>query len=700
MVRELREIASSREVWNPFARSDRLTELRTRVSSFSETTPIGERFAARSDLALAELRAGSLDNGIAELLAVRVLLAEAGQSDGDLLFQLGLAHMRLAEQLNCREQPDPRRCILPISGTGTAQGTASAREAIRWFSQALELFPERSAEYVATRWLLNLAYQSAGVPRAEIPERVRLPESIFQSDQPFAQLPDVAAKLGADVFGLAGGAVVEDLDGDDRLDILTSTWQPDGALTLLVNRGDEGFENRSSAANLEGITGGLNLVHADYDNDGDFDVLILRGAWFGEEGRHPNSLLQNDGRGRFLDVTFDAGLGDQRYPTQAAAWADYDHDGDLDLYVGNEGGPGGFPSQLFRNNGDGTFVDVAGAAGVENFRFTKGVTWGDYDGDGDPDLYVSNWPGPNRLYRNNGNGTFADVAPELGVTEPIESFATWFWDFDNDGALDLYVSNFPFRYDAGLSNLSVVVASYLGAPRMVEGPRLYRGDGRGGFHEVSEAMGLTRINMPMGANFGDLDGDGFLDFYLGTGYPNYDGLIPNLLYKNLQGQRFADVTMAAGVGHLQKGHGVVFADLDNDGDLDLFEQMGGFYPDDGFRNVLYANPGSEARWLRIRLVGTRSNRAGVGARLRLRLTRDGEVSDVYRQVGMGAGFGSAPLEQHIGLGAATTLVALEVHWPASGTTQIFPNVPLDAAIEITEGEPELRRLDLPRISWR
>ncbi len=699
MVRELAAIATSRSVWNPFARSDRLAELRARAAELADGAPIEQRFAARSELALAELRSGSLANGIAELLAVRSLLAERGLEDADLLFQLGLAHMRQAEQQNCREHPNPRRCILPIAGGGVHEGVESTRAAIGFFSRALELFPPRSAEQVATRWLLDIAYQSAGVARADIPDPVRLPDSVFRSDQEFPHLPNVAAALGLDVLDLAGGAVVEDLDGDRRLDVLTSTWTPDGPLKLMMNRGDAGFVNRTSEAGLDGITGGLNLVHADYDNDGDFDVLVLRGAWFRDEGRHPHSLLQNDGSGHFRDVTFDAGLGDEWYPTQAAAWADYDNDGDLDLYAGNEGGPGRFPSQLLRNNGDGTFTDVARAAGVENFRYAKGVAWGDYDADGDPDLYVSNWPAPNRLYRNDGRGTFTDVAPELGLTEPMASFTAWFWDYDNDGALDLYVSNYPFRYDAGLDNLYAVVGGYLGLPSPAEGARLYRGDGRGGFESVAAAAGLTRITMPMGANFGDLDGDGYLDFYLGTGYPNYEGLVPNLLYRNDRGRRFLDVTMAAGVGHLQKGHGIAFADLDNDGDLDLFEQMGGFYPEDAAHNVLFANPGFGHRWIRLRLVGRQTNRAGVGARLRLRILEAGEPREIYRHVGMGAGFGSAPLEQHVGLGRATALETLEVTWPTSGTTQVFSDVPLDGAFEITEGESALRRLELPAIDW-
>ncbi|MBA3563825.1 MAG: VCBS repeat-containing protein [Gammaproteobacteria bacterium] len=170
-------------------------------------------------------------------------------------------------------------------------------------------------------------------------------------------------------------------------------------------------------------------MHADFDNDGDLDILVLRGGWLHADGRIRNSLLRNDtgsSAGQFVDVTRGAGMAAVSYPTQTAGWADYDNDGDLDVYVGNEGdGIDAFPSQLFRNNGNGTFTDVAESAGVVSDRYTKGVSWGDYNNDGHADLYVSTNNSANRLYRNDGEGKFTDVAPELGVVEPgHRSFAT------------------------------------------------------------------------------------------------------------------------------------------------------------------------------------------------------------------------------------------------------------------------------------
>ena len=232
----------------------------------------------------------------------------------------------------------------------------------------------------------------------------------------------------------------------------------------------------------------------------------VRGAWLGKVGQHPNSLLRNLGGGRFRDVTFDVGLGDVHYPSSNAAWADFDLDGDVDLFVGNEAAP----CQLFRNDGDAGFVDVAPNAGVTNDRFSKGSSWGDIDGDRKPDLYVSNLEGMNRLYRNNGNGTFTDIAEEVNVQLPLKSFPAWFWDVNNDGNLDLYVAS----YDVGIDHIA---ADYAGLPRTDELDRLYLGDGQGDFRDVAGDYGLTRTTQPMGCNFGDLDNDGFLDFYLGNG---------------------------------------------------------------------------------------------------------------------------------------------------------------------------------------
>jgi hypothetical protein len=300
-------------------------------------------------------------------------------------------------------------------------------------------------------------------------------------------------------------------------------------------------------------------------------------------------------------------------------------------------------------------------------------------------LYVSNLRGPNRLYHNNQDGTFNDVAPRAGVSKPHDSFPVWFWDFDNDGALDLYVSTYAVA-------MGPFVRSVLGLPHQSELSSLYKGDGKGGFTDVAKQQRLTHVTLAMGANFGDLDNDGFLDFYLGTGYPNYEALMPNKMFRNRGGVGFSDVTTAGGFGHLQKGHGIAFADLDDDGDQDVFEQMGGAYPGDAFGNALYENPGFGNHWIKLRLVGTRSNRSAIGARIRIDVSEGGKRRSIYRHVNSGGSFGANPLRQHIGLGRATTIDALEVFWPTTNTTQAFRNVAADQFLRITEGRDEYERL--------
>jgi ASPIC and UnbV/FG-GAP-like repeat len=432
---------------------------------------------------------------------------------------------------------------------------------------------------------------------------------------------------------------------------------------------------------LEGITGGLNLIQADYDNDGDLDVLVLRGAWLENHGRHPKSLLRNDGKGVFTDVTYAVGLGDALYPTQTAGWADYDHDGDLDLYVGNEA----FPCHLFKND-DGKFHDLAAEAGVLNGGPTKAVAWGDYDNDSWPDLYVSNLGGANLLYRNQRDGTFVNVAKELGVEGPNFSFPIWFWDANNDGRLDLYVAS----YKPGVEH---VAGDYLGLPESTEPDAFYFGTADGKFEDRRQAMGFTRVTQPMGVNVGDIDNDGFLDFYLGTGYVDYEGLIPNLLFHNQRGEKFVDITFSARVGHLQKGHGIAFADFDSDGDLDIFAVMGGWFSGDAFARAVFANPGTQGNWLVIKLSGKNSNSYGVGTRIKATVTdKHGKSTDIYRWMDSGGSFGANPLRAHFGLAESTSVDELEVFWPASGIRQNFKNIEANRFIEIREDSHEYKVL--------
>ncbi|MEM9294086.1 MAG: CRTAC1 family protein [Acidobacteriota bacterium] len=626
----------------------------------------------------------------------------------DLLGSLALTHLQAAEDANCVEHHSGASCILPITAEGVHRQPEHARAAGDYFLQFLEEIPDS----VHSAWLLNLSRMVSGDWPQGVPERFRASEEIF-SGRNLANAPptsgsapgrwvDRAPALGVNAVDLAGGAILEDLDGDGLLDLLSSTSDPCDHLKAFRNRGDGSFEDVSEAWGLDVQLGGLNLIHGDVDGDRRPDILVLRGAWLLENGRMRNSLLLNrvdEGLG-FVDVTRASGLASLAAPTQSAAFADYDGDGDLDLYIAHEAlEPNLYPSQLMRNDGQGRFEDVTNAAGVANLRYAKAVTWGDYDNDGDPDLYVSNF-GPNRLYRNEGDGTFTDVAPQLGVTEPqLKSFTSWFFDYDNDGDQDLFVADYngpPFK----------CAAWFFGVDLEEGQPLLYRNDG-GSFTEVSRDVGLRQTLLPMGANFGDLDNDGQQDIYLGTGNPEYESLFPNVMFRNL-GDRFEDITYSHGFGHLQKGHGVAFGDIDNDGDQDLFHQLGGFYPGDSFGNALFENPlfrGADQQqglagpaWLTLRLHGVKANAFGVGARITV-TTRDeaGSRRQLHSVVGTGGTFGGSSLQQELGLGDAVAVEELRIQWPGSGTVQTFEDVPLRQVVDLYEDRKRLAPVSLPRL---
>ena len=651
--------------------------------------------SVRVQLAFHRLRFG--EAGAAITLLDDALSAEQRDDPGgdhrpEILEGLALANLKLGEQSNCLSPSGRLFCVLPLDNSLAYRDKTGSTNAIAFLTDLLELDPAD----VRYRWLLNIAHMTLGTYPEEVPELFLAPPRLLESSYDVGRFNEIAPEVGLYAVNLAGGSIIEDFDNDGLLDIVTSTWDPSGTMRYYHNSGDGRFSDHTARAGLSDQLGGLNIVQTDYNNDGWADVLVMRGGWMLDNGRMRMSLLNNNGDGTFTDVTHMSGLARPAYPSQSAAWADFDNDGDLDLFSCNESmpepGSGSvsmmFPSQLYLNNGDGTFTDIAFDAGVTNFRYCKGSAWGDFDDDGNPDLYVSNFGGENRLYRNEGDGSFTDVAAGLGVAEPVDSFATWFWDYDNDGLLDLFVAGYG-------TDVADVAADHLRLPNDGGRPRLYRNLGAGGFEDVTREAGLHRVHLTMGANFGDLDNDGFLDFYLGTGYPSYDALGPNVAYRNNGDGTFSDVTFSAGLGHLQKGHGIAFGDLDRDGDQDIFVQVGGFYPGDGFGNALYENPGHGNRWLSVRMVGTESNRAAIGATIEVNLEMiDGTERTVYAHVTSGGSFGASSLEQEIGLGDAHRVLALETYWPASDTRQTFTDVPLDSAIEITEGEDHYRVLDM------
>jgi hypothetical protein len=319
----------------------------------------------------------------------------------------------------------------------------------------------------------------------------------------------------------------------------------------------------------------------------------------------------------------------------------------------------------------------------------SGVCLLDYDNDGWLDIYVVNGstvdaltgkeaPPHAALFHNNHDGTFTDVSEKAGVTNGRWGFGCAVADYDNDGWPDLFVTSYYVSVDES-------VRSYLGLSPNAETLKLYRNLGNGTFRDVTAEAGLDRVLMPMGANFGDIDNDGFLDIYLGTGNPSYASLLPNVLLHNKDGKIFTDVTASSGTGELHKGHGVAFADLDNDGDEDLLTEIGGAVPGDSHAFRLFENPGNGNDWISLHLIGVKTNRAAIGARIKVTVqNEDKTMRSIYRTVGSGGSFGASPLTQHIGLGKSARILGLEIWWPASNTRQTFSNVAVNQFLEVKE----------------
>ena len=694
-------------------------------------------FDKRLRLAQALIRIGKADDAVAlydELLAQAPGLGVKGNDLIDRVeFPRAVAYMRLGEQENCIAQHSGDSCLFPIRAGGVHGMPRGSLAAVAGFESILE---RRPADLVV-KWLLNIASMTLGRGPETIRPEWRISPDSYRSAAAFPAFRDVASSLGLAVNGLAGGVVIDDFDGDGYLDIMVSEAAPidaeEGQLRLFRNMGDGSFREVTKESGLEGIRGGLNLTQADYDNNGYPDVLVLRGGWQMDHGQ-PSTLLRNEG-GKFTDVTARAGIL-RIEATQTAAWGDFDNDGLLDLFVGTESG---FPTRvlgstnklwagillnafrlahpqaqghLYRNQGDGTFRDVLPETGLDIRGWIKGATWSDYDHDGRIDLYLSRYGDSNILLHNDGpdekgRWRFSDVTARAGVTDPIYSFPTWFFDYDNDGWDDLFVGGYPAARvlfpGKGLpielqTSSRDEISEFLGTPVASEDgkPRLYRNRGDGTFADVTKEEGLWRSMSVMGANFGDFDNDGFLDMYLGTGTPPFFFLVPNRAFRNRGGKGFDDVTLAANLGSLAKGHGVAFGDVDNDGDQDIYEVLGGAFPGDVFPNALFENPGNGNDWIRLKLEGTRANRSAIGARIRITVAGRSGTRRIFRTVGSGGSFGASPLEQEIGLGCLSAdggaIQEIEITWPDRERSveklgALLPN----AFYFVRQGEPAVTR---------
>jgi hypothetical protein len=599
-----------------------------------------------------------------------------------IIYFQGVAGLRRGENENCVECRGAGACIFPLRPTAVHTRPAGSRLAIRHFSEYLERFPDDPG----VRWLLNLAYMTLGEHPGRVPARYLMKFDRFGSEFDIGRFKDISHLVGLSKrLNWAGGAVMDDFDNDGLLDLVVSSSDPTQPMAFFRNKGDGTFEDRTRAAGLSKQYGGLNLVQTDYNNDGHLDLFIARGGWFQQPMRP--SLLRNNGDGTFTDVTKEAGL---IYPvnTNCGAWADYDNDGYLDLYVCNETGP----NRLYHNRGDGTFEEVAAQAGVQGKnKVCKGAVWLDYDNDGYPDLFVTYYDSTPQLFHNNGDGTFTDVTARMGIDGPRGGFSCWAFDYDNDGYLDIFATCFH-------RSLDDVVGGIRGKapPSGLDVTRLYRNLGGKKFQDVSKETGVAQVFATMGSNFADFDNDGYLDFYLATGEPNVSTLVPNRMFKNVAGKRFAEITATSGTGHLQKGHGVACGDWDRDGNVDLFVELGGTVPGDRYHNVLFQNPGQGNNWLTVKLIGKQTNRPAIGARIKV-VTAAVRPLTVHRVVSSGSSFGGNPLQQTIGLAKAKSVATLEIRWPTSRTTQVFRNVAVNQAIEITEFAKHYRKLNWTRV---
>lgn len=589
---------------------------------------------------------------------------------------LAIAYLRFGEQENCQKNHSRYSCIVPIAAPAVHRFPNGSTRAIELYTSLNSKFPNPGYQ-----WLINLAYMTLGQYPDSVPKDVLL--QIQNHDSGFPKFREIAEDLGLNMNGLSGGVCIEDLNNDGLLDIFATSYGMKDNVQLFLSNGHCKFIDATERSGLRGITGGLNCVHADYDNDGLTDILILRGGWMGRGGAQPNSLLKNLGNGKFTDVTRSAGLLSY-HPTQTACWADFDKDGDLDLFIGNESSTE-TPHfcELFQNNGNGTFSEVASQKGLGGIlEYVKGVVWGDIDNDGFPELFISVMGGKNRLYKNL-KGSFMDVSEEAGITEPWYSFSCWFWDVNNDGFQDLFVGS----YD--LSRIHEVAEEYALELRnlnpIAETSKLFINQRNGTFSESSDSYGINKAFFGMGANFGDLDNDGWLDCYIGTGAPEFNSVIPNRMFRNIDGKRFEEVTFQGRFGHVQKGHGVAFSDIDSDGDQDIYAVLGGAYEGDGFTNILFENPGNDNSSVVLKLVGTKSGRSAIGTHVKCIFANG---SEIHRWVNTGGSFGSSPVQLHIGIGKNDLLKEVKVIWNNS-EPQAFRNIASNTAWIITEGAPEL-----------
>ena len=492
---------------------------------------------------------------------------------------------------------------------------------------------------------VGLGRKKANVkPPDENAQMVQTPDSPTQLPQePLPTFTDVTRLSGLVEIVRAIGVSCGDFDNDGDVDIYLANGEGKAeslANLLYLNNGDFTFKNVAFLLGIEDIGKAFSGVFGDYDNDGDLDLYVANPSFF------PNYLYRNDGYG-FSDVTQQAGVSNTD-ESSGAIWGDYDNDGYLDLYLLNNSQE----NILFHNNGDGTFTDVTQQAGVGKAEYSLSAAFFDYDKDGDLDLYVVNLIHRCILYRNNSDGTFTDVTALAGVENDILSqdengnmgIGLAIGDYDSDLDEDIYVTNHGVN-------------------------ALFRNNGDGTFTDVAADAGVDYKLKSLGAIFFDYDKDGYLDIYV------TNKQIANILYHNNGDGTFTDVTEYSQAGNTGYSYGVASADFDNDGDLDIFlANHGADEP-----NVMYRNNGNGNNWLRIKLVGTKSNRFGISAKVIVYT----KTHKMLRTVSGGTGFCQQNTEVDFGLDWNRKAERVEVYWP-SGRVQTFLNVAANQVVEVGE----------------
>jgi len=629
------------------------------------------------------LKAGEIQTCINEIenLIIRQQLTYQDLITKDLLpiiDLLAISYLRLGEVNNCQNNHNSYSCILPLKDQAFHIDVNGSKKAIEIYTQIYEKFPNDNY-----KWLLNLAHMTIGEHPNNVPERYRINYPNWNIEQKkIKAFKEVSLKLGIAQDGLSGGVSIDDFNNDGLLDIFITSYGMADQSKLYTNTSN-GFIDTTEEAGLTGIVSGLNCIHADYDNDGNIDIFVLRGAWLGEGGNHPNSLLKNNGDGTFTDITKSAGLL-SFHPTQTASWADVNNDGYLDLFIGNESNEKqSHPCELYINQKDGSFIEESSNYNLSSIEgFIKGVVFGDINNDKWPDLYISVMGGNNLLFKNNF-GKFENISETAGVQGPNFSFPTWFWDVNNDGFNDILVASYDTR------NIENVAGDFVkelqGEKVLSDKSKLYINNGDETFSEQSNAFNIDKSFYAMGSNFGDLDNDGWLDFYIGTGSPEFTSVVPNRMFRNVDGISFEEVTSAGGFGHIQKGHGVSFADLDNDGDQDIYAVLGGAYEGDNYTNVCFENPIFENNWVILSLEGVQSNRSAIGTKLKLDIDNG---RTIFYTINTGGSFGANSLQAEIGLGQSKMIQTLTITWPSSDI-QIFNSITVNKKYKLTEGQNKL-----------